>query len=76
MLALGFVGAMAIGTPATTKAQGVSIYGPGYEVDIGNRPYPYRYRHRDYRYYNEPYASYYYPPNRYRYRTWNGCPNG
>lgn len=37
MLALGFVGAMAVSTPATTKAQGVSIYGPGVEVDIGTR---------------------------------------
>src|SRR5476651_1085 len=60
LLALGFVGAMAVGIPTmtvtTAKAQGVSIYGPGYEVDIGSRPY-YRDR-RYYRDYNNSYGAY------------------
>jgi hypothetical protein len=71
VLALGFVGAVAIGIPTTTKAQGVSIYGPNVEVDIGARRYPYR------RYYN-PYDAYAYQPYGYTrpyYRGYNfGCP--
>jgi hypothetical protein len=45
LLALGFVGAIAVAAPAPTLAQGVYIEGPGVGVDIG-RP---RYRDRDYR---------------------------
>jgi hypothetical protein len=58
LLAAGFVGAMAISTPTSTKAQGVSIYGPGYEVDVGARRYPYGYR--GYNAYG--YNPYYRPP--------------
>ena len=75
LLALGFVGAIAVCTPATTKAQGVSIYGPGYEVDIGARRYPYPYR-RYYRDYDNSYG-YYRPYSRPGYyNTWNGCRQG
>jgi hypothetical protein len=75
LLALGFVGAMALGAASPTKAQGVYFSGPGVEVQVGN-PYWYRRHHRrhhyrHYRYYGGgPYA---YAP---RYRTWNGCPYG
>ncbi len=71
LLALGFVGAMAVSTPVTTRAQGVHIYGPGFAVDVGHRAYPYRH-HRYNRHYDDGYSSNYYP--RHRYRTWNGCP--
>jgi hypothetical protein len=51
--ALGFAGAMTIGTPSATQAQGVYFQGPGVEFGIG-RP---AYRERYYRYYNyDPYA--------------------
>ena len=72
--ALGFAGAMTIGTPSATQAQGVYFRGPGVEFGIG-RP---AYRERYYRYYDydQPYAysygrSYYGRPyveqRRYRY---------
>jgi hypothetical protein len=48
MVALGFVGAMAVGTPSTTLAQGFYIEGPGIEFGVG-RPY---YRDRYYGYYD------------------------
>jgi hypothetical protein len=73
--ALGFAGAMAIGTPSATLAQGLYFQGPGVEFGIG-RP---AYRERYYRYYDydRPSAysygrSYYGRPyveqRRYRYR--------
>jgi hypothetical protein len=57
-VALGFVGATAIGTAATVQAQGFYIDAPGIHVGVG---VPYFHRH----YYN------YYGGG---YRTWNGCP--
>jgi len=48
MVALGFVGAMAIATPSTTLAQGIYFEGPGVGFGVG-RPY---YRERYYRYYD------------------------
>ncbi len=70
VLALGFVGAMAVSAPGPAKAQGVYFSGPGVDVQVGD---PYwrhrRHHHRYYRYYDGgPYA---YAPG---YRTWNGCP--
>jgi hypothetical protein len=71
---LGFAGAMAIGAPSTTQAQGVYFQGPGVEFGIGRPAYRERY-YRDYNY--DPYAysygrSYYGRPyveqRRYRYR--------
>ena len=52
MVALGFVGAMAVGTASPTLAQGVYFSGPGVEFGIG-RPY---YGDRAYRSYDGPYA--------------------
>ena len=52
MVALGFVGAMAVGAASPTLAQGVYFSGPGVEFGIG-RPY---YGDRYYRYYDGPYA--------------------
>ncbi len=52
MVALGFVGAMAVGTASPTLAQGVYFSGPGVEFGIG-RPY---YGDRNYRSYDGPYA--------------------
>jgi hypothetical protein len=55
MIALGFAGAMSLGVPAQSSAQGIYFEGPGVEFGIGN---PYRYR--SYRYYDAPYAYNYY----------------
>ena len=70
LLALGFVGAMAVSTPATTMAQGAYIYGPGVSVEVG--PDRYRYNRRYYREYDNSYGY----DRRYqrRWNTWNGCP--
>jgi len=55
LVALGFVGAMAIGTPAPGLAQGVYIGPGGVGIDTG----PPRYREPYYSepYYSEPYYS-------------------
>lgn len=64
LLALGFVGAMTVGTATPSLAQGVYFEGPGVEVGVG-RPW---YRHH---YYDGPYA-YYGPHHRYwRHRDWD-----
>ncbi len=67
MVALGFIGAMALGAPTPSLAQGVYFSGPGIGFSVG-RPW---YGHRYYRhhYYGGPYA--YYGPRPYRhYRHW------
>jgi hypothetical protein len=70
-LALGFVGAMAVGGLGPAIAQGVYFSGPGVEVQVGDPYWRYQRRHyRDYRYYDGSYA---YSPG---YRRWNGCPYG
>jgi hypothetical protein len=53
LLALAFVGAMVVGTPQPSQAQGVYVEGPGVEFGIGPRYHryhrydgPYYYRHR------------------------------
>ena len=68
LLALGFVGAMAIGTPVPTKAQGIYLPGVGVEIGTPDRRYDRRY----YRDYDNSYAY----DRRYqqRYNNWNGCP--
>ncbi len=64
LLALGFVGAMAVGTAAPSLAQGVYFEGPGVEIGVGH-PW---YRHH---YYHGPYA-YYGPHHRYwRHYDWD-----
>jgi hypothetical protein len=55
MLALGFVGAMAIGTPAPTLAQGVYIGPGGVGIDTGRPAYRERYYRGD-RDYDRSYA--------------------
>ena len=53
MVAIGVVGAAAVGAPTVASAQGIYFQGPGVEFGIG-RPY---YRDRYYRYdYDGPYA--------------------
>ena len=73
--ALGFAGAMTVGTPSATQAQGVYFQGPGVEFGIGapayrggyyryydyDRPYGYSYGRS---YYGRPYVE----QRRYRYR--------
>jgi hypothetical protein len=71
MAALGFVGALAVGTPTASNAQGIYFEGPGVGFGIG-APYRYhRYRHYDgpYAYYGGPYRSWGYerPYRSYRY---------
>ena len=66
-VAIGFVGAMAIGTTAPVRAQGFHLNGPGLHVQIGQpeRDYrPERRGDRDGRYYD------YYPGQ----SESNGCP--
>ena len=67
-LALGFIGAMAVGAPGPAKAQGVYLSGPGVDVRVGDPDWRYQHRYRHDRYYGGPYA---YAPG---YRAWNGCP--
>jgi hypothetical protein len=51
LVALGFVGAMAVARPAPTMAQGVYLQGPGVGVEIGRPGYRERYyRDRSYAY--------------------------
>jgi hypothetical protein len=57
-VALGFIGATAIGTTATVQAQGFYFDAPGVHVGVGGSPY----HHRYYNYYGGGYG------------TWNGCP--
>jgi len=66
-LALGFVGAMAIGLSAPVQAQGIYLNGRGLGVQLGQPDRDYRYegrRDRDRRYYD-------YSPG---YGQGNGCP--
>jgi len=71
MIALGFVGATAIGAASPSAAQGIYFEGPGVGIGIG-RPY---YSERYYRY-DRPYAYHYsrpgwYDRRDYRYRHWD-----
>ena len=51
LAALGFVGTMAVASPAPTMAQGVYLQGPGVGVEIGRPGYHERYyRDRSYAY--------------------------
>jgi hypothetical protein len=66
--ALGFVGALAVGTPTASNAQGIYFEGPGVGFSVG-APYRYhRYRHYDgpYAYYGGPYRSWAYERPYYR----------
>jgi hypothetical protein len=77
LLALGFVGAMAIGTPVSSKAQSVGFFGPGVGVEITTRPYNQRHARYNRHYDNQPYAYQYYRGSDSRYRTYTVChPNG
>ena len=73
LLALGFVGAMAVSTPVTTKAQGIYFSGSSVGVGIGNRPDRYRYTRRYYRDYENSYA---YDRRPYSQRYYNSGYNG
>ena len=77
LLALGFVGSLAVGASSPTLAQGVYLYGPGVGVEFGfGRP---AYRERYYRsyegdrhYYSDRYSySYGRPEYRSYRRGWN-----
>jgi hypothetical protein len=59
LVALGFVGAMAAGTPGPTLAQGVYLQGPGVGVEIGRPAYRERYyrEHRGYAYDRERFGG-------------------
>jgi hypothetical protein len=68
--ALGFVSALAVGTPTASMAQGIYFGGPGVSVGIGAPYYGYRYH----RYYGGPYRSWAYERpyyRHYRHRYWN-----
>ena len=67
VLALGFVGAMAVGGSGPARAQ-VYYSGPGVEVRAGDPYWRHHHRYRHHRYYGDAYA---YAPG---YRTRNGCP--
>jgi hypothetical protein len=68
LLALGFVGAMAIGSQVPASAQGVYFSSPGVSVEVGTRSDRYRYNRRYYRNYDNSYA---YGRQPYSYRYYN-----
>jgi hypothetical protein len=74
LLALGFVGAMAIGAPLATKAQGIYFSGPGVGVEIITRPYGHRHARYDRYYDHQPYAYQYYRGPNGRYNVWHSQP--
>jgi hypothetical protein len=49
LAALGVIGAVAVGAPSPSAAQGIYLEGPGVEFGVGPR-----YHYRDYRYYDGP----------------------
>lgn len=63
-LALGFVGAMAVGNPTPTRAHGFYVSGPGVYVQIHRR-------HRHHGYYQAPNAYY---GGQHYYNRQYGCP--
>jgi len=68
LIALGFAGALAVGTAAPTLAQGLYFSGPGVSVGIGDGWHGYRHRHfRHYGYYDRYYDGPYYRRHAYRY---------
>jgi hypothetical protein len=67
LLALGFIGAIAISAPGTTKAQGIYL-GNGVGMQVGT---PNRYRYNNRRYYRG-YNSYAYDRRPYRRSYYNG----
>jgi hypothetical protein len=73
-LALGFVGAIAIGSSISTKAQEIIFGGPGVGIEIITRPYGQRHSRYDRYYDNQRYAHQYIRGPNGRYNTWNGCP--
>jgi hypothetical protein len=74
LLALGFVGAMAIGTPIATKAQVITFGGPGVGIEIITRPYNHRHARYNRYYDNQPYAYQYSRGSNGRYNAWSHCP--
>ena len=71
LLALGFIGALAISAPGTSKAQGIYL-GNGVGVQVGT---PNRYRYNNRRYYRG-YNSYAYDRRPYRRNYYNGYYRG
>ena len=57
LLALGFVGAMAVSVPIAAKAQQINFSSPGHgvEMEIGNRPD----RYQNYRRYHRDFGNYF-----------------
>jgi hypothetical protein len=74
LFAAGLVATAMIGAPAGSNAQGVSIYGPNFEVDVGNTRYPNRRYYRD-PYYRDYYNSYGAYSGPYRYYGQPRCPH-
>jgi len=66
--ALGIAGAVAVGTPSPSLAQGFYVEGPGVSFGIGN---PWHHRYRYHRYYDGPYAYYGGPRYRHYDRHWS-----
>ena len=55
LLALGFVGAMAVSAPVAVKAQQINFSGLGADVEIGNRPD----RYQNYRRHRRDFGNYF-----------------
>jgi hypothetical protein len=71
LVALGFVGAMAVGTATPSLAQGVYFGGPGFGVEVGRPWYRHHYYEpRPYAYYGRPYHHRRYWRERY-YGDWD-----
>jgi hypothetical protein len=73
LLALSFVGTLAIGTPISAKAQEIIFSGPGVGIEITNRPYNQRHSRYNRYYDGQPYSHQYYRGSNGRLATWNGC---
>ena len=74
-LALGFVGAMAIGTSLPAKAQIITFGGPGVGVELILRPDNHRYPRYNRYYHGQPYAYQYYRGPK-GYGPWQQCGPG
>ena len=75
-LALGFIGALTIGSPIPAGAQIIQFGGPGIGIEIITRPNYHRHPRYDRYYDGQPYAYQYNRGPDGRYRTYNGCAPG
>ena len=71
VIALGFVGAMALSVPSAARAQGFYFQGPGVEFGVGRPWYRDRYYRRDYNAYYRPDDDWRWRYRHHRWRDWD-----